>query len=54
MELPLYLTLKGEQQYLGRIGVTGTKPLKTSIKLPMRPEKVVLDPNRSILAEIHQ
>lgn len=32
----------------------GTKPLKTSVKLPVRPEKVLLDPNRSILAEIHQ
>jgi hypothetical protein len=54
MELPVYITLKGEPQYLGRIGVTGTKPLKTSVKLPVRPEKVLLDPNRSILAEIHQ
>ena len=54
MEVPVYITLKGEPQYLGRIGITGTKPLKTSVKLPVRPEKVLLDPNRSILAEIHQ
>jgi aminopeptidase N len=54
MELPLYVVVKGQQQYLGMIGVTGSKPLKTSVKLPMRPEKVILDPNRSILAEIRQ
>lgn len=34
--------------------VTGTKPAKRSVKLPVRPEKIVLDPDRSILAEIHQ
>ncbi len=54
MELPIYVTLKGELQYLGRVGITGTKPLKTSVKLPVRPDKVLLDPNRSILALIHQ
>lgn len=54
MELPLYINVKGEQKYVGRIPITGTKPLKTSFKLPLRPDKVVLDPNRSILAEIHQ
>jgi hypothetical protein len=54
MQLPLYVTLKGEPHYLAGISITGTKPLKTSFKLPFRPEKVLLDPNRSILAEIHQ
>ncbi len=54
MQLPLYAVVNGQQQYLGLIGVSGTKPLKTSLKLPMRPEKVVLDPERSILAEIRQ
>ncbi len=54
MELPVYGTVKGGQQFLGAIGVTGTKPLKTSVKLPFRPDKVLLDPNHSILAEIHQ
>jgi len=54
MQLPLYVVVNGEQQFLGLIGVTGTKPLKTSIKLPVKPEKVVLDPERSILAEIRQ
>jgi hypothetical protein len=54
MQLPLYINVKGEQKYAGKISVTGTKPLKTSFKLPVRPDKVMLDPNRSILAEIHQ
>jgi hypothetical protein len=54
MELPVYVTLKGEPHYIGRMSVTGRKPLKTTVKLPFRPEKVLLDPNRSILAEIHQ
>jgi len=54
MELPVYVMLKGEPQYLGRVSITGTKPLKTSVKLPFRPEKVLLDPNHSILAEINQ
>lgn len=54
MELPVYVTLKGEPHYIGRMSVTGSKPLKTTVKLPFRPEKVLLDPNRSILAEIHQ
>jgi aminopeptidase N len=54
MQLPLYVVVNGEQQYLGLIGVIGTKPLKTSIKLPVKPEKVVLDPERNILAEIRQ
>jgi hypothetical protein len=54
MQLPLYVVVNGQQQYLGLIGVTGTKPMKTSLKLPVRPEKVLLDPERSILAEIRQ
>jgi hypothetical protein len=54
MQLPLYVVINGQQQYLGLIGVTGTKPIKTSLKLPVRPEKVLLDPERSILAEIRQ
>jgi hypothetical protein len=54
MQLPLHVVINGEQQFLGLIGVIGTKPLKTNIKLPVRPEKVVLDPERNILAEIRQ
>jgi aminopeptidase N len=54
MQLPLYAVVNGEPQYLALIGITGTKPLKTSIRLPVRPEKVVLDPERNILAEIRQ
>jgi hypothetical protein len=54
MQLPLYAVINGEPRFLTLIGITGTTPLKTSVKLPMRPEKVLLDPERSILAEIHQ
>lgn len=54
MRLPVYLTISGSQRYLGAIQVTGTKPYSTSIKLPLRPEKVTLDPSHSILANIRQ
>jgi hypothetical protein len=54
MQLPLYISVKGEQKYIGKVPVTGTKPFKNSFKLPLKPDKVMLDPNRSILAEIHQ
>ena len=54
MQLPLYAVMNGTPQYVGLIGVIGTKPLKTSLKLPFRPEKMLLDPERNILAEIHQ
>jgi len=54
MRLPLYIVIKGQRQYLGLLGVTGTKPFNTSIKLRERPERVLLDPDRSILAEIRQ
>jgi hypothetical protein len=54
MQLPLYAVVNGEQRYLGLIGVSGTKPLKTSMKLPFKPEKILLDPERNILAEIRQ
>jgi hypothetical protein len=35
MQLPLFIVANGEQRYLGLIGVKGTQPLKTSMKLPM-------------------
>jgi hypothetical protein len=54
MSLPVYQVIKGQQQFLGLIKATGTKPVKTALKLPARPEKIILDPERSILAEIHQ
>ncbi len=54
MQLPLYVEIKGERKHVGLIGVTGTKTLKTSVKLPMKPDKVLLDPEGSIFAEIHQ
>jgi hypothetical protein len=50
----LYAVIGGEPQYLGLIGVIGNKLLKTSIKLPVRPDKVVLDPERSLQADIRQ
>lgn len=54
MRLPVYIAVQGEMRYLGTISAAGTKPQKTSVKLPMRPDKIVLDPGRSILAEIRQ
>ena len=54
MRLPVYIAVQGEMRYLGTINAAGTKPQKTSVKLPMRPDRVLLDPGRSILAEIRQ
>jgi aminopeptidase N len=54
MRLPIYAVIDGEQRYLGLMGVTGTKPLGTTMTLRQRPEKVLLDPHHSILAEINQ
>jgi hypothetical protein len=54
MQLPLYVSSQGKLMHVGLIGITGTKPLNTSFKLPMKPDKVLLDPERSIFAEIHQ
>jgi len=54
MALPVYQVVKGEQQFLRLIRVTGTKSAKTSIILPARPDKILLDPERSVLAEIYQ
>lgn len=54
MQLPLYAVVNGQARYLGLIGVSGNKPVKSSLKLPLRPEKILLDPTRSILAEINQ
>lgn len=54
MQLPLYLVVNGQRQYPGLLGVTGIKTLNTSVKLRERPERVLLDPDGSILAEITQ
>jgi len=54
MRLPVYATVNGSLRRLGVIRVAGTKPYTVSIKLPVRPEKVQLDPEHSILAHIDQ
>lgn len=54
MKLPLYAVVKGEKQFLGLVETVGTQPVQKSVKLPLRPEKILLDPERNILAEIHQ
>ena len=54
MKLPVYAVLKGEKRLLGQIPVVGNKPVKITQKLPFRPDKILLDPERSILAEIRQ
>ena len=54
MQLPLFIVLNGERRYLGLLKVTGTKPLNAGLTLRVRPEKVLLDPDRCILAEINQ
>jgi hypothetical protein len=54
MSLPVYASFNGEMRYLALIGVGGSKPTKVTVKLPLCPDKIFLDPNHSILAEIHQ
>ncbi|MBN1568211.1 MAG: hypothetical protein JXA73_10215 [Acidobacteria bacterium] len=54
MRLPLQCVINGSSRHLGTIQIIGTKPYTVNIKLPVRPEKVILDGERSILAEIHQ
>ena len=54
MRLPVYAVIDGEERYLGLLGVTGSKPLAATLTIRQRPDKVVLDPHRSILAEINQ
>ena len=54
MQLPIYLVVDKEGLHYGLVGITGNKSLKTSFTVSVRPEKVLLDPERSILAEIHQ
>lgn len=54
MQVPVYLVINGELRSLGLIGAKGTQPQKASVKLPLRPDKVILDPHRSILADINQ
>ncbi len=42
-----------ERRYRRTIG-TSWADQKANVKLPLRPDKLVLDPGKSILGEIHQ
>jgi aminopeptidase N len=52
--LPLYIEVDSGLAYLGNINITGTKPAKLVISLPVRPKSAQLDPGHSILANIDQ
>jgi hypothetical protein len=55
MKLPVYISVKDEIRYLATISVQGTSPYRISLKLPLHPDNVLLDPGHSILANaIHQ
>jgi len=54
MSLPVYAAVNGGKRYLRLIGVTDNKPTKVNVKPALRPDKIVLDPSHSILAEIRQ
>jgi hypothetical protein len=54
MQLPLYISSGGKLEHVGLVGVTGTRPLNTSFKLSGKPDKVLLDPERSVFADIRQ
>lgn len=54
MRLPIYTVVSGSNRYLGTIQISGAEPYTVKVKLPVKPEKVLLDPSHSILAEIRQ
>jgi hypothetical protein len=54
MKLPLFITVGGAPRYLGLVQITGTEPYSFTTKLPLKPEKVLLDAQHSILANIRQ
>jgi hypothetical protein len=54
MRLPVHGVINGSSRHMGTIQVVGTKPYTVNAKLPVRPEKIILDAERSILADIRQ
>ena len=54
MRVPVYAYVKGSSQRLGFLSVGGPNTVTGSVPLPFRPEKVILDPNHSILCTIRQ
>jgi hypothetical protein len=53
MRVPVHCIINGAQRLLGTIQVIGTKPYTINVKLPTRPEKVLVD-EHSLLANIRQ
>ncbi len=49
MRLPVYLAVKNEMVYLGTIPVEGSNPNKIRVNISLHPDRVLLDPQHSIL-----
>ena len=54
MRVPVEAVINGQLHRLGLLDITGARSLTQSVELPMRPEKVVLDGESSILCTISQ
>jgi hypothetical protein len=54
MEVPVDIIVKGEPHRLGLVALNGPRTVTGSVVLPVRPDKVVLDSQKSILCTIQQ
>jgi aminopeptidase N len=54
MEVPVGIVINGQPHRLAFVGVEGLRTVTGSVVLPIRPEKVVLDADRSILCTVQQ
>jgi hypothetical protein len=54
MEVPIDIIINGQSHRLGLVAVQGPRTVTGSVVLPVKPEKVVLDSQKSILCTIQQ
>ncbi|MGH9452020.1 MAG: hypothetical protein ACRD11_16035 [Terriglobia bacterium] len=50
MSVPVYLDLKDKWYLMGFVHVSGPRTVTGSVMLPVRPDKVAIDENHSLLA----
>ncbi|MBI1750903.1 MAG: hypothetical protein HY234_11465 [Acidobacteria bacterium] len=54
MRVPVYVTVNGRSMRLGLMSVQGSRKVTDIVTLPVRPERVTLDDNHSILCTIRR
>lgn len=54
MEVPVYIYLKGKPRFAGFIAIQGSHTVNLTAQLPVRPDKVAIDVDHSLLAVEHQ